>query len=62
MVSSSQRILEQETLDSQWDPCLVLDLGIDIFNPVGGLDLEHEALASNVILMTIFICRSELDL
>lgn len=41
------RILEQETLDSQWDPCLVLDLGLDILNHVRGLDLVHEALASN---------------
>ena len=42
------RILEQETLDSQWDPCLVLDLGLDILNHVRGLEGDVlEALACN---------------
>lgn len=36
---------EDQTLLIWWDSLLVLDLGFDIFDRVGGLDLEGDGLA-----------------
>ena len=36
---------EDETLLIWWDSFLVLDLGLDVFNPVSWLDFEGDVLA-----------------
>ena len=36
---------EDETLLVWWNTFLVLDLGLDVFNPVGWLDFEGDVLA-----------------